>query len=50
MCIRDRSRAHRLNDKAVMEAYGITKDDPAFFSEEACVAELMKKYQELTSK
>ena len=44
------SRAHRLNDKAVMEAYGITKDDPAFFSEEACVAELMKMYQELTSK
>lgn len=43
-------RAHRLNDKAVMEAYGFTKEDAAFNSESACVAELMKMYQELTSK
>lgn len=44
------SRAHRLNDKAVMEAYGFIKEDAAFNSESTCVAELMKMYQELTSK
>lgn len=44
------SRAHRLNDKAVMEAYGFTKEDAAFNSESTCVAELMKMYQKLTAK
>ena len=40
--------AHRLNDKAVMEAYGFpVKND---FTESMCVAKLMKIYQKLTSK
>ena len=41
-------KAHQENDKAVMEAYGIQKGDPAFKSESACVALLMKRYQALT--
>ena len=41
-------KAHQENDKAVMEAYGFTKGTPAYSSESACVAELMKMYQELT--
>ena len=41
-------KAHQLNDKAVMEAYGITSKDEAFRSESACVAMLMRMYQELT--
>ena len=40
-------RTHQLNDKAVMEAYGFTKDTEAYKSESACVAELMKMYQVL---
>ncbi|MDO5445911.1 MAG: methylase [Eubacteriales bacterium] len=40
-------KAHRANDKAVMQAYGL---DVKATSEEDCVAFLMKKYQELTSK
>ncbi|NLK37255.1 MAG: hypothetical protein GX299_04145 [Epulopiscium sp.] len=40
-------RAHQQNDKAVMEAYGFTKDTEAYKSESACVAELMKMYQVL---
>ena len=39
-------RAHQLNDKAVMEAYGFTKDTEEYRSESACVATLMKIYQE----
>lgn len=39
-------RAHQLNDKAVMEAYGFTKDTEEYRSESACVAILMKMYQE----
>lgn len=39
-------RAHQLNDKAVMEAYGFTKDTEEYRSESACVATLMKMYQE----
>ncbi len=39
--------AHQRNDRAVMAAYGFTKDSPAFSSESACVAELMKLYQKL---
>lgn len=39
-------RAHQLNDKAVMEAYGFTKDTEEYRSESACVATLMKLYQE----
>ncbi len=43
-------RAHQANDKAVMEAYGFTKGTEAYASEAACVAELMKMYQSMTSK
>ena len=43
-------KAHQLNDKAVMEAYGIGPKDEAFRSESACVAFLMKLYQEMTEK
>ncbi len=39
-------RAHQLNDKAVMTAYGFTKDTEAYKSESACVAVLMKLYKE----
>lgn len=39
-------RAHQLNDKAVMTAYGFTKDTEAYKSESACVAALMKLYKE----
>ena len=35
------------NDMAVLAAYGIKKGDPAYASESACVAFLMKRYQEL---
>ena len=38
-------KAHQLNDKAVMEAYGFWGK---LNSETECVAELMKMYQELT--
>lgn len=41
-------RAHQLNDKAVMTAYGFTKDTEAYKSESACVAALMKLYKEKT--
>ena len=40
-------KAHRLNDAAVMEAYGLSVKST---SEADCVAFLMNKYQELTSK
>jgi len=43
-------KAHQENDKAVMAAYGIKKGDPAWQSESACVALLMRLYQELTEK
>ena len=42
-------KAHQANDRAVMEAYGIKKGDAAYSSESACVAMLMKRYQELTA-
>ncbi|MCD8082165.1 MAG: methylase, partial [Clostridiales bacterium] len=42
-------RAHQNNDRAVMAAYGFTKDSPAFSSESACVAELMKLYQKMVA-
>ena len=41
-------KAHQANARAVMEAYGIKKGDAAYGSESACVALLMKLYQELT--
>ncbi len=41
-------KAHQENDKAVMQAYGFTKDSPEYKSEAACVATLMKLYQQLT--
>ena len=43
-------KAHQLNDRAVMAAYGFTKEHPAYKSETACVAELMKMYQKLVEK
>ncbi len=36
--------AHRENDRAVMKAYGVSTK----ISESQCVAELMKRYAELT--
>lgn len=41
-------RAHQLNDKAVMEAYGFTRNTDAYKSESACVAALIKLYKEKT--
>ncbi len=38
-------KAHQLNDKAVMEAYGFPVKNT--FTESMCVAELMKMYQKL---
>ena len=38
-------KAHRLNDMAVMEAYGFAKGSKPYRNEAACVAELMKLYQ-----
>ena len=38
-------KAQRLNDMAVMEAYGFAKGSEAYRNEAACVAELMKLYQ-----
>jgi type I restriction-modification system DNA methylase subunit len=38
-------KAHQLNDKAVMQAYGFPIKD---FTESDCVAELMKMYQKYT--
>ena len=43
-------KANQANDRAVMEAYGIKKGDAAYSSESACVALLMKLYQEMTTK
>lgn len=40
-------KAHQLNDKAVMEAYGFPIKN---FSESDCVAELMKLYKSLYEK
>jgi hypothetical protein len=39
-------KAHQLNDKAVMQAYGFPIKD---FTESDCVAELMKMYQRMVS-
>lgn len=38
-------KAHQQNDRAVMEAYGFSVKE---MTESKCVAELMKRYQELT--
>lgn len=43
-------KAHMQNDKAVMQAYGFTKVEGGkkkWLSEDECVAELMKRYQQL---
>lgn len=40
-------KAHQLNDKAVMQAYGFSIKD---MTEESCVTELMKMYQQLTKR
>ena len=40
-------KAHQLNDRAVMEAYGFWGK---IKTESECVAELMKMYQKLTNK
>lgn len=42
-------KAHQDNDRAVMDAYGFTKGTAARTSESACVAELMKLYQQKAS-
>ena len=42
-------KAHQANDRAVMDAYGFTKGTAARTSESACVAELMKLYQQMIS-
>ncbi len=39
-------KAHQANDRAVMQAYGLSVKDT---SEADCVAFLMKRYQELTT-
>lgn len=39
-------KAHQQNDKAVMAAYGIKPSDEEYTSESACVAMLMRLYQE----
>ena len=41
-------KAHQENDKAVMRVYGFDKGHPAWANESACVAELMRIYQQLT--
>lgn len=46
----EQRKAHQANDRSVMDAYGFVKGSPARTSESACVAELMKMYQTLTSK
>jgi type I restriction-modification system DNA methylase subunit len=43
-------KAHQENDRAVMAAYGIKKGDPEYSSEAACVAMLMKMYQQSAEK
>ena len=42
-------KAHRDNDRAVMDAYGFTKGTAARTSESACVTELMKLYPKKVS-
>lgn len=42
-------KAHNENDKAVLAAYGFKKGTPEFSSESACVAALMRMYQEKVS-
>lgn len=48
---RELSKAHEENDKAVMRAYGFTKTENGkkrWLTEQECVAELMRLYQEKT--
>ena len=42
-------KAHQDNDRAVMDAYGFTRGTAARTSESACVAELMKLYQQMVA-
>ena len=42
--------AHVRNDQAVAVAFGLNKNSTEFKSESACVAMLMKMYQNLTEK
>ena len=42
-------KAHNENDKAVLKAYGFKPGPPEFASESACVAALMRMYQEKVS-
>lgn len=41
--------AHRVNDRAVFQAYGITSKDAAYSNEAACVAFLMEMYKKKVS-
>ena len=43
----EQRKAHQMNDKAVMLAYGFSVKD---MTESKCVAELMKIYQRLAEK
>lgn len=42
---KDLRKAHRANDRATLRAYGF----PVKITESDCVAELMKRYEALTS-
>ena len=46
----DLRKAHQMNDRAVMEAYGFKKGSEEYRSKTACVAALMRMYKELTEK
>lgn len=41
-------KAHQDNDRAVAVAYGLNKNSPEFKNKSACVAMLMRMYQQLT--
>lgn len=41
-------KAHQLNDKAVLEAYGIKPNMPEYTDEATCVAMLFRLYEDLT--
>ena len=50
---RELSKAHEENDKAVMRAYGFIKIENGkrkWFSEQECIAELLRRYQKLVKK
>lgn len=44
-CPPELRKAHQMNDKAVMQAYGFSVKE---MTESKCVVELMKRYQKIT--